>query len=206
MASSSKGSSKKRGRAGGAGAASSSAENEGTDVKDTLRIKITSMGEGGVGKSCLIKRYCEEKFVSRYIATIGVDFGVKPVEIDGYDVKVNFWDLSGHPEFFDVRNEFYKDTQGVLLVFDVTQQHSFEALTGWMEEAKKYGVGRDTVWVVCGNKVDRSQRQVSKAVADDWAKSQGFKYFETSAKEGQSVDKVFQYLFQKVVQKVTSRH
>ena len=60
MASSSKGSSKKRGRAGGAGAASSSAENEGNDVKDTLRIKITSMGEGGVGKSCLIKRYCEE--------------------------------------------------------------------------------------------------------------------------------------------------
>jgi GTPase SAR1 family protein len=77
-----------------------------------VRIKVTSIGDGGVGKSCLIKRYCEEKFVPRYISTIGVDFGVKPVVIDGLEIKVNFWDFSGHPEFFEVRNEFYKDTQG----------------------------------------------------------------------------------------------
>ena len=53
------------------------------------------------------------QFVTRYISTIGIDFGVKAVTIDGQTVKVNFWDLSGHPEFFEVRNEFYKDTQGV---------------------------------------------------------------------------------------------
>ena len=64
-----------------------------------------------MGKSCLIKRYCEEKFITKYISTIGIDFGVKAVEIDGEEVRVNFWDLSGHPEFFEVRNEFYKDTQ-----------------------------------------------------------------------------------------------
>jgi hypothetical protein len=122
-----------------------------------VRIKILSMGpsgntlisfcsrpcalgagEGNVGKSCLIKRYCEGKvcaailagvappahdqfrivssqFVSKYISTIGVDFGVKPVMVDDVEVKVNFWDLSGHPEFFQVRNEFYKDTQAVRL-------------------------------------------------------------------------------------------
>jgi DnaJ family protein C protein 27 len=53
------------------------------------------------------------QFVSRYICTIGVDYGVKSVMVDGCEVKVNFWDLSGHPEFFEVRNEFYKDAQGV---------------------------------------------------------------------------------------------
>lgn len=72
------------------------------------RIKIISMGAGACGKSCLIKRFCEERFVTKYIATIGVDYGVKPVTVDGIDVRVNFWDLSGHPEFFEVRNEFYK--------------------------------------------------------------------------------------------------
>ncbi len=71
----------------------------------------------GVGKSCLIKRYCEQKFVPRYIATIGVDFGVRSVNVEdgtggpAQEVKVNFWDLSGDPDFLDVRNEFTPDTQ-----------------------------------------------------------------------------------------------
>jgi hypothetical protein len=55
------------------------------------RIKIISMGSGGSGKSCIIKRFCEERFVTKYIATIGVDYGVKPVQVDGEDVRVNFW-------------------------------------------------------------------------------------------------------------------
>lgn len=99
-----------------------------------IRIKIISMGESEVGKSCLIKRYCEERvsfsfsiqnlsninipekiiqFIPRYVSTIGVDFGVKKVTINGKEIRANFWDLSGHPEFFEVRNEFYKDSQGV---------------------------------------------------------------------------------------------
>ena len=90
------------------------------------------------GKSCLIKRYCEERFVQRYISTIGVDFGVKPVTIYDYQVKVNFWDLSGHPEFFEVRNEFYKDTQGAMLVYDISSRKSFEALNMWVKEAAKF--------------------------------------------------------------------
>jgi len=82
--------------------------------RDVVRIKVIYMGEAGVGKSCIIKRYCEEQFVTRYISTIGVDYGVKAVDVDGVEAKVNFWDLAGHPEFFEVRNEFYKDAQGVL--------------------------------------------------------------------------------------------
>ncbi len=53
------------------------------------------------------------QFIPKYISTIGVDFGVKPEVVNGRECKINFWDLSGHPEFFEVRNEFYKDTQGV---------------------------------------------------------------------------------------------
>jgi small GTP-binding protein len=60
-----------------------------------VRIKVISMGSGAAGKSCLIKRFCEDRFVSKYIATIGVDYGVKPVTVDDMDMRVNFWDLSG---------------------------------------------------------------------------------------------------------------
>ena len=78
------------------------------------------------------------QFVPRYISTIGVDFGVKPLMIDGVEAKVNFWDLAGAPEFFDVRNEFYKDTQGAILVFDVTKKLSFDALGAWVKELTKF--------------------------------------------------------------------
>ena len=199
----------------------------GPDTPIDRRIKVLSIGDGGVGKSCLIKRYCEgkvlnnssnrsssspaimwwfvwsggylsgdgalvvcvvlclcEQFVTRYISTIGVDFGVKPVTINNVPIKVNFWDLSGHQEFFEIRNEFYKDTQGVscfvhhttpqqrqpqntivpdqahcwfqcMIVYDVTNRASFEAVDKWLLEAKKFDMG-DAICVLCANKVQCS--------------------------------------------------
>lgn len=165
-----------------------------------LRIKIISMGDGGVGKSCMIKRYCEEKFVSKYISTIGIDYGVKPVSVAGKDVRVNFWDLSGHPEFFDVRNEFYKDTQGAILIFDVSSRQSFEALETWIREAAKFGARTDELpVVVCGNKMDK-QRVVPETEGQAWARGHGFQYFETSAKTGANVEEAFTSLFSQVVE------
>jgi len=165
------------------------------------------LGDGGVGKSCLIKRYCEGKFVSRYIATIGVDYGVKPVSVGRFEVRVNFWDLSGHPEFFDVRNEFYKDTQGALLVFDVTSKTSFINLGDWLAEANKFGMDASKCHVVVvGNKIDKSnggdqkkQRAVSKRDAEEWAHARGFSYFETSAYTGEGVPEMFSSVFESIV-------
>ena len=181
------------------------ADDDRVDKSKLIRIKITSLGDGGTGKSCIIKRYCEEKFVSRYISTIGVDFGVKPMEINGYDVKVNFWDLSGHPEFYDVRNEFYKDTQGCLLVYDATSRRSFEQLDMWVQEATKFGVKDSTVWAVCANKCDKKNRAVTLREGLGWAEDNGMKHFETSAKSGENVNEVFDYLFATVVDSMTRR-
>lgn len=72
---------------------------------------------------------CCEQFVTRYISTIGVDFGVKPVTINNVPIKVNFWDLSGHQEFFEIRNEFYKDTQGVSCFVHHTPHHTTTTTT-----------------------------------------------------------------------------
>lgn len=181
------------------------ADDDRVDKSKLIRIKITSLGDGGTGKSCIIKRYCEEKFVSRYISTIGVDFGVKPMEINGYDVKVNFWDLSGHPEFYDVRNEFYKDTQGCLLVYDATSRRSFEQLDMWVQEATKFGVKDSTVWAVCANKCDKKNRAVTLREGMSWAEDHGMKHFETSAKSGSNINEVFDYLFATVVDSMTRR-
>lgn len=173
----------------------------GDDGPPFVRIKIVSMGDAGVGKSCLIKRYCEEKFVTRYISTIGVDYGVKRIDLDGRLVKVNFWDLSGQAEFFDVRNEFYQQTQGSVLVFDVTNRASFESLEKWLVEANDHGAGQ-SITIVCGNKMDMrdvKRRAVSEREARQWATDRGLPYYETSALTGENVREMFAFLFKKVV-------
>lgn len=198
---------KRRGSDGFAGGANglsnnnSSSSNVSNNGPSVLRIKIISMGDSGVGKSCVIKRFCEEKFVSKYISTIGIDYGVKPVVVAGSEVRVNFWDLSGLPEFLEVRNEFYKDTQGGILMFDVSSRKSFEALEGWLREAAKFGAGKFPC-VLCGNKVDR-HRVVAEDEARAFAQSRGFEYFETSACTGVNISEAFNSLFSRVVREQT---
>ncbi len=165
------------------------------------RIKILTIGSGATGKSCLVKRFCEERFVTKYIATIGVDYGVKPVEVDGAPVRVNFWDLSGHPEFFEIRNEFYKDAQGVLLVFDVALRETFEDLEAWIAEATKFGLNMAEVPVVlCANKIDK-RRMVTEEEGRQFASTRGLRYFETSAMSGANVAEVFNDVFTAAVRK-----
>jgi DnaJ family protein C protein 27 len=166
------------------------------------RIKVLTMGSDNTGKSCLVKRYCEERFISKYIATIGVDYGVKPVQIDGISVRVNFWDLSGHQEFFEIRNEFYKDAQGILLVYDASSRDSFGALDAWINEAKKFGANLSSIPVVlCANKVDK-RRFVSEDEGREYAQDNGFTYFETSASSGANVQEMFDHLFQSVIRSI----
>ncbi|XP_074656441.1 dnaJ homolog subfamily C member 27-like [Tubulanus polymorphus] len=176
-------------------------------MKRSVRIKIISMGNTESGKSCIIKRYCEKRFVHKYLATIGIDYGVTKVNVKEKEVKVNIFDMAGHPIFYEVRNEFYKDTQGALLVFDVTDRRSFECLETWMNELKN-DIGNpgdvdNIVFVVCANKIDlKTKRAVDETEARYWAESRGFHYYETSAQNGDGVQEMFQVLFEGVVKAI----
>ncbi|XP_063407952.1 dnaJ homolog subfamily C member 27-like [Mytilus trossulus] len=174
-------------------------------MKKSLRIKIISMGNAEVGKSCIIKRYCEKRFVHKYLATIGIDYGVTKVNIRDKEVKVNIFDMAGHPIFYEVRNEFYKDTQGAIIVFDVSDRGSFEALDSWLLELQNE-VGNqsevDNIAVcVCANKTDK-KRVVDESEGRIWADTRGYHYFETSAQTGEGVTEMFQNLFEGVVSAV----
>ncbi|NXM31555.1 DJC27 protein, partial [Oxyruncus cristatus] len=167
------------------------------EPRKSLRVKVISMGNAEVGKSCIIKRYCEKRFVSKYLATIGIDYGVTKVQIRDREIKVNIFDMAGHPFFYEVRNEFYKDTQGVLLVYDVGSKESFDSLDSWLAEMKQelgpHGNMENVVFVVCANKVDAAkQRSVDESEGRLWAESRGFLYFETSAQTGEGIAEMFQ--------------
>ena len=151
-----------------------------------LRFKIVSLGRVHVGKSCLIKRYCEKRFISKYMATIGIDYGVTRIRVRNYDIQMNIFDCSGHPLFYEVRNEFYRDIQAILLVFDLSNRRSFETLEYWLCEIKKEfnladGQKLSMLIFVVGNKNDL-KRTVDDNEARIWANLRGYPYFETSGR------------------------
>ncbi|KAJ3294383.1 DnaJ sub C member 27 [Borealophlyctis nickersoniae] len=120
------------------------------------------MGEPGTGKSCLIKRYCEGRlcqYIPEYISTIGIGYGVKTIENEFGEVKVTFWDVAGDQVYFDIRNEFYKDTHGAILVYDVSNRSTFSALEKW-QESFSY-CQNDCVVFLKANKTDLEPRTVS---------------------------------------------
>jgi len=175
-----------------------------------LRVKIMSIGSATVGKSTLIKRYCENRFVQKYIPTIGIDYGVKPVRVLGHDLKVNFFDTSGGDEFREIRTEFYSmgQSNAVLLVYDVTNRKSFLDLPAWLEEAQRHQCGLSRTdktsqgspaVALFANKVDLGRRVVTRAEGEDFAAAHGMRYFETSAATGEAVTDAMQYLFEQAV-------
>ncbi|XP_018608438.1 dnaJ homolog subfamily C member 27 [Scleropages formosus] len=169
----------------------------------SLRVKVISLGNAEVGKSCIIKRYCEKRFVPKYLATIGIDYGVTKVQVRDREMKVNIFDMAGHPFFYEVRNEFYKDSQGVILVYDVGQKESFDSLDGWLDEMKQelgsISNMESIVFVVCANKVDLTKRRVvDESEGRLWAESRGFFYFETSAQSGEGINEMFQVFFSSI--------
>ncbi|KAM4785690.1 dnaJ homolog subfamily C member 27 isoform 2-T3 [Cyanocitta cristata] len=174
------------------------------EPRKALRVKVISMGDAEVGKSCIIKRYCEKRFVSKYLATIGIDYGVTKVQIRDREIKVNIFDMAGHPFFYEVRNEFYKDTQGVILVYDVGSKESFDSLDSWLAEMKQelgpHGNMENVVFVVCANKIDAGKlRVVDESEGRLWAESRGFLYWETSAQSGEGIQEMFQTFYSAIV-------
>ncbi|KAI4895471.1 hypothetical protein NFI96_023970 [Prochilodus magdalenae] len=171
--------------------------------KKSLRVKVISLGNAEVGKSCIIKRYCEKRFVPKYLATIGIDYGVTKVQVRDREIKVNIFDMAGHPFFYEVRNEFYKDSQGVILVYDVGLRESFDALDSWLTEMKQEMGSQanmeSIIFVVCANKVDLTKRRVvDESEGRLWAESRGFHYFETSAQSGEGISEMFQAFFSSI--------
>jgi len=178
-------------------------------IKKPLICKIISLGNAETGKSCIIKRYCEKRFVNKYLQTIGIDYGVTKLSVKERELKVNIFDMSGHPFFYEVRNEFYKDTHGVLLVYDVNERSSFEALDDWLLEMKTElasvlpnsdrNILDSIVFVVCANKIDKGKRAVEENEGKIWASLKGFYYFEMSASSGAGVGEMFETLFREIV-------
>ncbi|VDM45220.1 unnamed protein product [Toxocara canis] len=179
-----------------------------------LCVKIVLLGEGAVGKSSLMLRYVENKFNPRHISTIQAccfylllvhpcfafffrffaSFLSKRVFVDGYVVDLNIWDTAGQEKFHALGPIYYRDSHGALLIYDITDLHSFEKVKLWVKELRRM-LGDSVVLLIVGNKTDLSRnRNVEQEVAIEYAKLVGAEHCETSAKDNVGINQAFEQL------------
>jgi len=162
-------------------------------------LKMLVLGESGVGKSCVLLRFAENTFNESFISTVGVDFKFRTVEIDGKMVKLQIWDTAGQERFRTITSSFYRGANGILLVFDVTDKKSFQRIEAWVTQINSYAPTKVPI-MLCGNKVDLvSKRVVPFDDAKELANKFGWKYIETSAKDGSNVKEAFTSLASQIL-------
>merc|ERR1711934_836535 len=129
-----------------------------------MLIKLLLIGDSGVGKSCLLCRYSDDVFNSNFITTIGIDFKIRTIELDGAKIKLQIWDTAGQERFRTITQAYYRGAMGILLVYDVTDDKSFNNIRTWMRNIEQHA-NTEVVKVLLGNKCDMNSRRVSSCSA-----------------------------------------
>ncbi|KAH9703161.1 ras-related protein RABE1a [Citrus sinensis] len=155
-------------------------------------IKLLLIGDSGVGKSCLLLRFSDGSFTTSFITTIGIDFKIRTIELDGKRIKLQIWDTAGQERFRTITTAYYRGAMGILLVYDVTDESSFNNIRNWIRNIEQHA--SDNVnKILVGNKadMDESKRAVPTSKGQALADEYGIKFFETSAKTNLNVEEVF---------------
>jgi small GTP-binding protein len=161
-------------------------------VSEPSSYKVVLVGDGNVGKTSLVRRFCEGKFEDSRVLTIGVDFQIKTVRLGELVIRLSLWDIAGQDRFRALRDQFYSGTLAAALVYDATSPATFFNLAHWRDELLSCVPG--VPMVVIGNKVDLGP-VVPPAEAEGWAKYEGrMPFLQTSALTGEKVEEFFQGL------------
>ncbi|KAJ2451676.1 GTP-binding protein [Coemansia sp. RSA 2336] len=154
-------------------------------------MKLLLIGDSGVGKSCLLLRFSDDQFTPSFITTIGIDFKIRTIELDGKRIKLQIWDTAGQERFRTITTAYYRGAMGILLVYDVTDERSFNNIENWymnVEQHASEGVNK----ILIGNKCDIEDcRVVSKDMGQALANKFKIQFKETSAKSNINVEEAF---------------
>ncbi|KAM9808280.1 ras-related protein Rab-19 [Neosynchiropus ocellatus] len=169
-------------------------QSEGPEIEDTFDFlfKIILVGDSDVGKTCVVQRFKSGIFIERQQNTIGVDFTVRTLDIDGKKIKMQVWDTAGQERFRTITQSYYRSAHGAMVAYDITRRPTFDSVSHWIREVEQYGAA-SVVLILIGNKSDlESQRQVLFEDACTAAENNGMlAALETSAKEAQNVEAAF---------------
>ncbi|KAG7466358.1 ras-related protein Rab-15 [Megalops cyprinoides] len=163
-------------------------------------FRLLLLGDSGVGKTCLLCRFTDNEFHSSHISTIGVDFKMKTLEIDGIKVRIQIWDTAGQERYQTITKQYYRRAQGIFLVYDITSERSFQHIVKWASDVDEYAPDK-VQKILVGNKSDEEhKRQVARTQGDKLAKTYGMDFFETSACTNTNIKESFTRLTELVLQ------
>ena len=158
-----------------------------------ISIKLLVLGDSAVGKTSILIRYVENNFDECCISTLGVDYKVKYIKYKNIKIKLQLWDTSGEEKYRSISTNLIRNTQGLLIVFDLTNKDSFQNIKDWINAAEDYNPNLKKILI--GNKLDlEDERKVNNEALINFANNKNIKFFETSAKDGTNIEEAFQAL------------
>ncbi|KAG6523233.1 ras-related protein RIC1-like isoform X1 [Zingiber officinale] len=168
-------------------------------------FKLLLIGDSGVGKSCLLLRFADDSYLESYISTIGVDFKIRTVEQDGKTIKLQIWDTAGQERFRTITSSYYRGAHGIIVVYDVTDEESFNNVKQWFSEIDRYA-SESVNKLLVGNKCDlTANRVISYETGKAFADEIGIPFLETSAKDATNVEQAFMTMAAEIKNRMASQ-
>ena len=171
-------------------------------MKYDKKCQLLTIGDSAVGKTSILRRFAQDKFNINYFNTLGIDFFYKDVILNNQIIHVKLWDTAGQERYKALTQGFFRNAEGLMIVYDINKKESFDNLKYWIQSIENNinMQNKNIPVIIIGNKIDLNERDVDKNEAEQLAKSKKYRYFEVSAKSGQGIDESMKYLIQKVIE------
>jgi Ras-related protein Rab-3C len=162
-------------------------QKDAADQNFDYMFKLLIIGNSSVGKTSFLFRYADDSFTSAFVSTVGIDFKVKTVFRHDKRVKLQIWDTAGQERYRTITTAYYRGAMGFILMYDITNEESFNSVQDWVTQIKTYSWDNAQV-ILVGNKCDmEDERVISFERGKQLAEQLGVEFFETSAKENINV-------------------
>ena len=162
-----------------------------SEQEPQIVLKLLLLGDSSVGKTSILVKYINNKFEENSISTLGVDYMDKIINYKKFKIKLQIWDTSGEEKFRTITRNFYRNADGILVIFDLTRKETYDNVKIWLDEARDHNGNMKAILI--GNKLDlKDERKVGMDIAKQFAEKNNLKYLETSAKDGTNIKESFQ--------------
>ena len=167
-------------------------------------FKLILIGDSSVGKSNILLKYLKGEFDQNSRATVGVEFGTKNIKIKNKKIKIQIWDTAGQERYRSITSAYYKGAKGAFIVYDITRKLTFDNIDKWVTDLKTNGDKNISI-ILIGNKSDlEDKREVEKEEGIKKSEEYKIAFLETSALNGDNIDKAFNELLEQIYQNVCS--
>ena len=178
----------------------------GSDIEtqtNTYPLKISMVGNSSVGKTSIAKRYFENTFINTTEASVNAMYYNKKIKIDAFtEAELQVWDTMGQEKYRSLTRNYLINANGILVVFDLSDEKSFNDLNFWIEEINNVVEDKNVVKILVGNKSDIPEKKIENQKVLDYANEHNMKYLSVSAKDGVNIEYLFEVIGVDCVKKI----